>query len=578
MRNKFLLTLLLWLTLLGSTWAQNNALHFDGTDDYVSSPYFTATSFTAEVWVKPDRLNTDQAIISTLSTAANTGFELHIKEDAMPVFTIRHGSNWKDLSANRTVSAGQWLHLAASYDDATKKMTIYLNGSLCYSLILPSASIFYPGGEAMYFGRRSSGDLFFNGAVDEVRLWSTVRTHTEIVQSLNATFAGNESGLERYYKFNQGTADADNSSVTSLADSTAYAINGTLVNFGLSGSASNWVEGFNTNDLQYDLSASQAEVSIERASSSTANFTISSNTSWTIANNTDWLDLNSTSGMGYASITLTANETNTSDNTRTAQLVISGTNVENDTVTVIQQHGQIQVNNSNVSLNSASGSTTTVNITSNTEWSIAESADWLSVSPVSGTGNETITLTTESVNDEDSPRTTELVISGTNAESKTVTVTQSVATITLSRTTMEIDAEENSWANFSITTDVNWNASSTVSWLSMNTTSGTGNARIIVTAEALPEGVTQRYGTILLSGSFNPAVITVTQSALPNNALDFDGGDDFVMLPTFGADVNFSQGFTYTAWIQWKAFNNWSKLLDFGNGAGNYNITFGNEG
>ena len=74
MKQKLLLTLVLWLALLGSAWAQsNNSLHFDGIDDYMPGPEIHSTTFTLEAWVYPTALEKDQAIISTLSESEKNG-------------------------------------------------------------------------------------------------------------------------------------------------------------------------------------------------------------------------------------------------------------------------------------------------------------------------------------------------------------------------------------------------------------------------------------------------------------------------------------------------------------------------
>ena len=51
---------------------------------------------------------------------------------------------------------------------------------------------------------------------------------------------GLESGLLRYYNFNQGVAGGNNPSETTL-NPQGGAVSGTLNNFALSGAASNWI-------------------------------------------------------------------------------------------------------------------------------------------------------------------------------------------------------------------------------------------------------------------------------------------------------------------------------------------------
>lgn len=57
-----------------------------------------------------------------------------------------------------------------------------------------------------------------------------------------------------------------------------------------------------------------------------------------------------------------------------------------------------------------------------------------------------------------------------------------------------------------------------------------------------------------------------------NNCLSFDGSNDHINLGTLSPSGNFTTGFTYIGWVKWGAFNNWSRLFDFGTGQGVNNI------
>lgn len=88
------------------------------------------------------------------------------------------------------------------------------------------------------------------------------------------------------------------------------------------------------------------------------------------------------------------------------------------------QDPYLNISSTNISLSSGSGTTDTFTISSNTTWTITTDASWLSISPVSGFGNGTITLTATSENTGTSPRTTVVTIAGTGIETKPVTVIQ----------------------------------------------------------------------------------------------------------------------------------------------------------
>src|SRR5438552_12221253 len=55
----------------------------------------------------------------------------------------------------------------------------------------------------------------------------------------------------------------------------------------------------------------------------------------------------------------------------------------------------------------------------------------------------------------------------------------------------------------------------------------------------------------------------------PGNALSFDGIDDYVDVP---AGIWFSGDLTVEGWVYVRSYNNWSRLLDFGNGEGIDNV------
>ena len=89
----------------------------------------------------------------------------------------------------------------------------------------------------------------------------------------------------------------------------------------------------------------------------------------------------------------------------------------------------LNVSPASLTIGPASGSAGTFIITSNTSWNITDDADWLSVAPVSGTNNGTITVTATSANTGTTPRTATVTVAGAGVSNKTVTVTQSTATI-----------------------------------------------------------------------------------------------------------------------------------------------------
>jgi hypothetical protein len=84
----------------------------------------------------------------------------------------------------------------------------------------------------------------------------------------------------------------------------------------------------------------------------------------------------------------------------------------------------LTVSPTTVTIGSASGSSGTFSISSNVTWTVTDNVSWLSVSPVSGSNNATITVTAGSANTGTSTRSATVTIAGTVVASKTVIVTQ----------------------------------------------------------------------------------------------------------------------------------------------------------
>ncbi len=81
---------------------------------------------------------------------------------------------------------------------------------------------------------------YFNGNMDEVRFWNRSLTQGEIQNNMNCEVQSTGNGLLANYHFNQGNVNANNSGVATLTDSSGNNNTGTLVNFDLTGTTSNW--------------------------------------------------------------------------------------------------------------------------------------------------------------------------------------------------------------------------------------------------------------------------------------------------------------------------------------------------
>ncbi|AWM14120.1 hypothetical protein DI487_09845 [Flavobacterium sediminis] len=230
----------LWFKTYVSVPTPATHLNFDGVNDYVnlgtsiSTALNGATALTFEAWINPSVLNGWNNIITDYDGAYHKVL-LRVRNNNNIQFVL----NGTFLNSPFSVPLNTWTHIAAVYDGAN--MYVYANGTLIAS---QAASVSLPTTSNQFnIGNRISGSELFTGNIDEVRVWTTARTVEQINGSMNCELQGTESGLVAYYQFNQGIDQADNTSVTTLTDATSNGYDGTLTNFALTGSTSNWLAG-----------------------------------------------------------------------------------------------------------------------------------------------------------------------------------------------------------------------------------------------------------------------------------------------------------------------------------------------
>lgn len=231
-----------------------NGLAFDGVNDYVdcgTPAAFAATNIkTMEAWVKFNSLTADQEIIS--KSVAGSGAEMLVYNGGgsynLAFYLMNNASNASYITYPASnLTTGIWYHLAATWDGTKEGMRLYVNGDSVGARTdignITSTGITNPAG-SLKLGQwsESATTRYFNGSMDEVRIWSTTRTQAQIRANMyNIVSAA--TGLEGYYKFDLGTASGSNTN-TALYDVSGNYRAGTLTNFALTGSASNWIESY----------------------------------------------------------------------------------------------------------------------------------------------------------------------------------------------------------------------------------------------------------------------------------------------------------------------------------------------
>jgi hypothetical protein len=179
----------------------------------------TGNELTMEVWVRMYNSTWNQKIMGKVTPAFDNGY----------LMAVQLGQNYSEIwnPGVNTIQAGSspidsaWVHFATTFGSGGQ-MLCYINGVQVGGLPLTGNAI-ASSSNPFVIGIAPWDLVNFQsfGNIDEVRLWSVVRTADEIKSTMHKHLQGNEIGLVGYWDFNQ-------TSGTDLPDLTGNGSDGTL--------------------------------------------------------------------------------------------------------------------------------------------------------------------------------------------------------------------------------------------------------------------------------------------------------------------------------------------------------------
>lgn len=267
MKKHIFLVIFLFSAIKSFGQNNTNCLAFSSNTDYIDFPAvgsnWTFSQFTVEFWVKitgnngphcsgPTQWWMGKGLVDAdLYGNRNDDWGItFIPTTGKVAFGIGGSSSDVTIFSAITIADGAWHHIAATWQSSDKAMKLYIDGSLANGASGTSSS----NGTRISAPKVGILNLLYNycnggamidleGQMDELRFWNTVRDASQILANKDKQINGSMSGLVASYHFNQGTAGGTNTSETTLYVDQAFnsSYNGTLNNFTLSGTASNWV-------------------------------------------------------------------------------------------------------------------------------------------------------------------------------------------------------------------------------------------------------------------------------------------------------------------------------------------------
>lgn len=173
----------------------------------------TGGAISLEAWIKVESLPTSTNRMHVVHHGdAGTDVEewIQLFNDSGTqkiLFTrLRQNTVQDDASYTVTLSLGVWYHVALTYDATNVRG--YLNGELVAGPTASSGNGASAGVTGFWVGYNGpSSDRYFDGLVDEVRIWSDERTQAEIATNMYQDIDAASAGLVGYYKFENDYTD-----------------------------------------------------------------------------------------------------------------------------------------------------------------------------------------------------------------------------------------------------------------------------------------------------------------------------------------------------------------------------------
>lgn len=204
--------------LLGVS-AQETVLQFDGENvlnaGRGSGDALAITSdVTVEMWIQPSVLKLAHLLSfgSTSETlAGNVLYSLEMQPDGALRFFHENSSlgNETPTTTATPLVAGEWAHVAATRDTDAGTVSFYVNGELLETIAYATE----PAGgtiSELYFGALDLPSDY-EGLMDEVRVWNSVRTEAEIADTYQRKLSGAEietaTDLVGYWDFDETSSD-----------------------------------------------------------------------------------------------------------------------------------------------------------------------------------------------------------------------------------------------------------------------------------------------------------------------------------------------------------------------------------
>ena len=212
----------------GAVFENRWGASFDGTGDYMTTDNsvlnFYNTGGSISAWIKPSSVTgtgTDPFKNRSIINKGNVYLSLNVDESGYPVLYFYDGAV-REVVATTQVSTSSWMHICATW--STTGSSIYVNGtSEATSSNTPANITSSQTGATVYMGRTPTVWDYFGGLIDELAVFNTELSSSNVSTIYNSGVPSDISALSpvNWWRMGDDSSDTATSggSIATITDS-----------------------------------------------------------------------------------------------------------------------------------------------------------------------------------------------------------------------------------------------------------------------------------------------------------------------------------------------------------------------
>jgi hypothetical protein len=217
--------------------SQNNSVEITNHNNF---NFGSGQNFTIECWFRTTDTRTGFEGLVTKGASTGNFYQLAIYQNK--IFAELRTSTYLSCSGNILVKDGKWHHAALVVNKSSNIILLYLDGKLEASAASSNAiTQSHTNTSPLRIGVDRENLNYYNGLIDEVRIWSEARTLSQLTSLMKDTVAPNTSNLIACYRFDEGVGNISDTVTSWVQDIGLNQHHGRLMNYNIK-NGSPWMQ------------------------------------------------------------------------------------------------------------------------------------------------------------------------------------------------------------------------------------------------------------------------------------------------------------------------------------------------